>query len=213
MVPLPHSFYDKSALQVAPALLGCLVVADLRGRRVAGKIVETEAYLGHSDAASHAYRGPTRRSEVMFGPAGYAYIYLIYGIHNCLNVVTGPEGRGQAVLIRALEPLEGLDIMAGRRHKTSVNDLCNGPGKLCQALAIDRSLNGHDLSLEMGLWFESGAPVAESILVGSRIGVRGDDAALSAPRRFFLQDNRFVSPAPQNRQAAPLVSSGRGTAQ
>ena len=100
--------------------------------RLAGRIVETEAYLGQEDAASHAFRGPTPRSRVMFGPAGIAYVYLIYGVHHCLNVVTGEEGDGQAVLIRALEPLAGLDVMRQQRGKTDVRDLASGPGKLCR---------------------------------------------------------------------------------
>lgn len=190
---LPRAFYARSALEVAPALLGCLLVRRLAGRRLAGRIVETEAYLGAEDAASHAYRGPTPRNRAMFGPPGHAYVYFIYGNHFCLNVVTGAVGEGQAVLIRAIEPLEGIEVMQARRRRTTVTELTNGPGKLCQALAIDRRLDGHDLTLGETLWLEMGASPIEAIATGPRVGVRGDEAALTAPWRFYLAGNPFVS--------------------
>lgn len=190
-----RSFYDRSALQVAPELLGCLVVREYEGRKLAGRIVEVEAYLGQEDAASHAYRGPTPRSQVMFGPAGIAYVYLIYGVHHCLNVVTGPEGEGQAVLIRALEPLLGVEVMQANRGQQDVRNLTNGPGKLCQALAIDRTFNEHDITTGSTLWIESGHFSGQTICRGPRIGVRGDDHARSASWRFCLAGNAFVSPA------------------
>ena len=199
--PLPRSFYARSAVEVAPDLLGSVLVRVWQGRVLRGRIVEVEAYLGSEDAASHAYRGPTPRNRSMFGPPGHAYVYLIYGIHHCLNIVTGPEGEGQAVLIRALEPLEGLDIMRARRGDVSDRNLTNGPGKLCQALAIDRRLDGHDLCLGERLWLEQGPPPSEAICTGPRIGVRGDDLALQRPWRFFLRDNPFVSPHPNNKRA------------
>lgn len=192
-VVLPRAFYARSALEVAPALLGCLLVRRLAGQRLAGRIVETEAYLGAEDAASHAYRGPTLRNRAMFGPPGHAYVYFIYGNHFCLNVVTGAVGDGQAVLIRAIEPLEGIEVMQARRRRTAVTELTNGPGKLCQALAIDRRLDGHDLTLGETLWLERGAPPIEAIATGPRVGVRGDEAALAAPWRFYLAGNPFVS--------------------
>ena len=190
---LPKSFYARSALQVAPDLLGCLVVRAWRGKRLAGRIVEVEAYLGREDAASHAHRGPTPRSRVMFGPAGIAYVYLIYGVHHCLNVVTGAEGEGQAVLIRALEPVSGVEAMRAWRGQDAVRNLTNGPGKLCQALAIDKGLNAHDLTAGSTLWFESGRPPDEAICTSPRIGVRGDEQALRAAWRFFLAGSMFVS--------------------
>ncbi len=197
---LPKSFYARSALQVAPDLLGCLVVREWQGKKLVGRIVEVEAYLGQEDAASHAYRGPTPRSQVMFGPAGIAYVYLIYGVHHCLNVVTGENGDGQAVLIRALEPVAGVGVMQERRGQQNVRNLTNGPGKLCQALAVDRGLDGHDLAAGSTLWFESGQLPDEAICTSPRIGVRGDDYAVRVPWRFFLAGNAFVSPSSLNRR-------------
>lgn len=192
---LPRSFYERSALEVAPNLLGCLVARECRQGRLVGRIVEVEAYLGREDAASHAYRGPTPRSQVMFGPAGVAYVYLIYGMHHCLNVVTGSEGEGQAVLIRALEPIQGIEIMQKHRRRQDVRHLTSGPGKLCQALAIDKTFNEHDLTTGSTLWIEAGHPSGQTIRRGPRIGVRGDEHALRASWRFYLADNAFVSPA------------------
>ncbi|NOX62846.1 MAG: DNA-3-methyladenine glycosylase [Chloroflexi bacterium] len=192
---LSREFYARTALEVAPDLLGCLLVRELDGERLVGRIVETEAYYGEEDAASHAFRGPTERNRAMFGPAGHAYIYLIYGMYYCLNVVTGEEGRGEAVLIRALEPLQGIEMMKQRRGRDKVRELTNGPAKLCQALGIDRRLYGHDLTLGRVLWIESGPRPHEPILTGPRVGVRGDEHARNAAWRFYLQHNPFVSPA------------------
>lgn len=189
---LPRSFYARSALEVAPDLLGCLVVREWCGRRLVGRIVETEAYLGKEDAASHAYRGPTPRSQVMFGPAGIVYVYLIYGMHHCLNVVTGQDGDAQAVLIRALEPVAGLEVIQQRRGTEKVWNLCSGPGKLCQALDIDKHFNGHDLTAGSTLWLASGLLAEKAISTSPRVGVGGDDFALRAPWRFYLSDNAFV---------------------
>jgi len=190
---LPQSFYARSALKVAPDLLGCLVVREWQGNRLIGRIVETEAYLGQEDAASHAFRGPTPRSQVMFGPAGIAYVYLIYGVHHCLNVVTGEDGDGQAVLIRALEPLAGLCEMRQQRGKEDVRDITSGPGKLCQALSIDRGLDGHNLMAGSTLWFAPGSLSGETICTSPRMGVRGDDDAFRRPWRYFLRYNAHVS--------------------
>lgn len=195
MTVLPPAFYARPPVLVAPDLLGCLLVREWAGERLAGRIVEVEAYWGAKDAASHAYRGPTDRNRVMFGPAGQAYVYFIYGMHFCLNAVTGQEGEASAVLIRALEPIVGVETMRQRRGQQAVRALCNGPGKLCQALAIDRALNGLDLTAGSGLWLESGSPPAEGISAGPRLGVRGDAAALAAPWRFWLAGNAHVSRA------------------
>ncbi len=197
--PIPRAFYARSALEVAPDLLGAILVRELDGQRLAGRIVEVEAYLGGEDAASHAFRGPTPRNRSMFGPPGHAYVYLIYGVHHCLNIVTGPEGDGQAVLIRALEPLEGIELIRVNRRGVAHRQLTNGPGKLCQALAIDRRLDGHDLCLGETLWLEPGPQPEESICAGPRVGVRGDDLALNRPWRFYLKGNPYVSSSPQNR--------------
>ncbi len=191
---IQRSFYARSAVVVARDLLGHWLVREIAGVRLVGRIVETEAYLGEEDAASHAFRGPTPRNRSMFGPPGHAYVYLIYGMHHCLNIVTGPVGKGQAVLIRAVEPLEGLDVMRMNRKGVPLRQLTNGPGKLCQAFAIDKTLDGHDLCLAQALWLEAGPPPQETICQGPRIGVRGDDKALSRPWRFFLKNNPFISP-------------------
>jgi len=196
---LPRDFYARSAVELAPMLLGKLLVRELDGARLVGRIVEVEAYMGRGDAASHASRGLTPRNRIMFGPPGYAYVYLIYGMYHCLNVVSGPEGEAQAVLIRALEPLSGVEMMQTRRPRASARNLTNGPGKLCQALGVDRSLDGHDLCQEEKLWLEDAPRPAESICTGPRIGVRGDETALTRPWRFFLKDNPFLSPSPLNK--------------
>jgi DNA-3-methyladenine glycosylase len=164
------------------------------GRRLSGLIVEVEAYIGESDAACHAARGRTPRNEVMYGPPGHAYVYFIYGMHHCLNVVTEEEGFPAAVLIRALEPLEGLEIM--RRHRSGKPDreLANGPARLCQAMAIERGFNGVDLCTGEALFIEEGRMVAqEEIGASPRIGIKADELARSVPWRFYLQGNDFVS--------------------
>jgi len=170
-------------------------VRTIEGRRFSGRIVEVEAYIGEDDLASHACVGLTQRNAVMFGPPGFAYVYLIYGMHHCLNVVTEAEGFPAAVLIRALEPLEGVEEMRERRPRARrLEDLTNGPGKLCQALAIDRSLNGHDLTRGELLWIEADQLVSEGEVARSpRVGVRGDDQAISAPWRFYVVGNPYVS--------------------
>ncbi len=220
---LPRSYYARSPLVVAPELLGCLVVREMGGTRLIGRIVEVEAYLGAEDAASHAFRGPSARNRVMFGPAGHAYVYFIYGNHFCLNAVTGAVGKASAVLIRALEPVMGIEEMVARRgqrasperaegsevggQRSEVRNrrqwigLSNGPGKLCQALGIERGLNDHDLTLGVDLWLETGFAHSETIGVSPRVGVRGDEAAIAAPWRFFLAGNPFVTPTPINRAA------------
>lgn len=199
--PLPRAFYARHAVEVAPELLGQILVRTWKGQRLAGRIVEVEAYSGGDDAASHAFRGPTPRNRSMFGPAGHAYVYLIYGVHHCLNIVTGREGDGQAVLIRALEPLEGIEMMQVLRGKRDLHQLTNGPGKLCQALAIDRKLDGHDLCLGQILWVEPGPSPQEPIATSPRVGVRGDSLALQRAWRFFLDGNPFVSRTPLNNLA------------
>ena len=142
---LPVSFFQRPTLEVAPDLLGATLFVENEGRKCSGRIVEVEAYLGPDDPASHAAGGPTPRSRIMFGPPGRAYVYFIYGMHHCLNFVTEKEGRAGAVLIRALEPLDGREIMRKRRGGVPDGRLCDGPGKLCQALGIGREWNGMPL--------------------------------------------------------------------
>src|SRR5712691_12608784 len=142
---LSRSFYRRPAVEVAPDLLGSVLVRVLPdGLRLAGRIVETEAYEP-GDPASHAFRGKTQRNAVMFGPPGHLYVYFTYGNHWMMNTVTRSRGEGSAVLLRATEPIEGVDAMARHRGRDSIRDLCSGPGKLAQALAVDRRHDGADL--------------------------------------------------------------------
>lgn len=164
-----------------------MLVREVEGQRLVGRIVETEAY-SQEDAASHSCRGETPRTRVMFGPAGYAYVYFTYGMHYCFNIVTGVEGYGCAVLIRALEPWEGIAAM--QRNRGREDQLTNGPAKLCQALCIDRSLNGHNLA-EPPLRLELGNQLPnENIVQTTRIGIT---KAIDMPWRFYIKDNPCVS--------------------
>ncbi len=200
---IPRTFFDRPTLEVARDLLGARLVRLYEGERLSGRIVEVEAYFGLDDRASHARMGPTARNAPMFGPPGYAYVYLIYGMHFCLNLVTEPEGFPAAVLVRALEPLEGIERQQALRGGRPLRDLTRGPARLCQALAIDRAFNGCDLcSPEAQLWLEFDRRYPpEAVACSPRVGVRGDARALSAPWRFFVAGSPWVSgPASLNRQ-------------
>jgi len=184
MTPLPRIFFDRETPAVARALLGQRLVRVLNGQRLSGLIVETEAYGGADDQASHAFRR-TPRSAIMFGPPGHAYVYFIYGMYFCLNAVTEADGRPGAVLIRALAPQEGLPFMRAQRGAVSDRRLADGPGKLCRALAITRDQNGLDLTANAELFVEAGEAVADGqVAVTPRIGVRGDATARKRPWRF-----------------------------
>jgi len=187
MIHLPRAIFERDAATVARALLGQRVVRVLNGQRVGGLICETEAYGGTDDQASHAHRR-TPRSAIMYGPPGYAYVYLIYGMHFCLNAVTEADGQPGAVLIRAIAPDEGVAIMRGRRGRVSERSdrgLTDGPGKLCQALGITRAQNGIDLTVSAELFVETGVAVAdEQVEITRRIGVRGDEIARGRLWRF-----------------------------
>jgi DNA-3-methyladenine glycosylase len=194
MTRLDHNFYHQPTLQIAQGLLGQQFVRVFGGQRLSGLIVETEAYIGEADEACHASRGRTPRTEVMYGPPGHAYVYLIYGMHHCFNVVTEEEGFPAAVLIRALEPLEGLEWMRHHRPGRSDDQLTNGPGKLCAALAIDRTLNGVDLYTGQVLFIEEGRTVVgEEIATSPRIGIKSDEVARGRLWRFCIKGNRYVS--------------------
>ena len=180
---------------MARSLLGHKLVRVTDGVRAAGIIVETEAYLGVQDRAAHTFNGRrTPRNETMWGDGGHCYVYFTYGMHHCVNVVTGSEGQPVAVLLRALEPVEGVEMMAERRNRTQ--DLCSGPGRLCQALAIDRSLDGVDLVSGSGLFIERvprrRSPIAK-IARTSRIGVDYAGDWAKKPLRFHIRDNPHVS--------------------
>ncbi|MFQ6031405.1 MAG: DNA-3-methyladenine glycosylase [Candidatus Zixiibacteriota bacterium] len=226
---LDRKFYNRSTLKVARELLGKYLVVEKEGEYVSGKIVETEAYVGPDDPVSHAYRGITLRNRVMFGDPGYAYVYLTYGMHHCLNFVTERKGFPAAVLIRALEPADGIEIMKMRRktgdpllgqglvlkarpeglnprlslrtgsvdsnevqprsEHEDLRSLTNGPAKLCQALGIDRTLNGADLCSDT-IYVEERGNKPTKIASSSRIGVNeGKDKKW----RFYIENNKFVS--------------------
>ena len=170
-------------------MLGKVLIHNSLEGPAAGIIIETEAYI-QSDPACHAYRGITPRNRAMFGPPGHAYIYFTYGMHYCFNVVTASEGVGEAVLIRALEPLEGLDLMRKRRHQSRLIDLCSGPAKLVQAMGIESGMYGHDLTQEP-LFIVTGTRAEEQeIVVTTRVGI---SVATDLPLRFYSKGNQYVS--------------------
>jgi DNA-3-methyladenine glycosylase len=191
---LERSFYKRDARTVARELLGKYLVYAPPGRRLAGKIVETEAYLGERDMASHAFHGRTRRTEVMFGEGGHLYVYFIYGLFWLANVVTGEEGTAGAVLLRALEPAEGIEEMAANRGGKDGRLLTSGPARLTCALGIDGALNGADLCGDL-VWIEdSGERIAPSQIVATkRVGVAYAKAWKDRRLRFHLAGNKFVS--------------------
>jgi DNA-3-methyladenine glycosylase len=202
---LPRSFFARPSTVVAPELLGRVLVRVLPdGTRLAARLVEVEAYE-QGDPASHSYPGrPTRRTEVMFGAPGRLYVYFTYGMHFCSNVVTGPDGYGSAVLLRAAEPLDGLEAMAANRGTDRLRLLCSGPARLTQALAIRRDDNGADLVKDPGLFLLVGSPVsARAVARSTRVGV---NVGVERRWRFFEQGSAFVSPG---RPSVPRVDRTR----
>jgi len=190
---LSRSFYERDAITVARELLGKLLIHESKEGRASGLIVETEAYMGIEDRASHSYGGrKTKRTAVLYGKPGTAYIYLVYGIHCLLNVVTGPEGVPMAVLIRALEPREGIELMRVRRGIEEVRELCKGPGSLTKAMGIRMELNGIDMTGDI-LFIEDIEYYPQEIIQTTRIGVdyAGKDALKQW--RFYIKGNKFVS--------------------
>ena len=211
-------FLENPSDVAAPMLLGCTLTRTItlngEKHKLVARIVETEAY-DQDDPASHAFGGPSERNAAMFGPAGHLYVYVSYGMHHCCNVVCGPEGFGSGCLVRAVEPLEGVEVMrelreAGRagkahtgragkeqaerarKHPLKLRDLTNGPGKVCAALGVDKGLYGHDLTVEpLVLDF---APLLPGETIGSspRVGISKN---IDAPKRFFIEENEFVSRA------------------
>lgn len=180
---LRRAFFNRSVLEVAPDLIGATLLFD----GVGGRIVELEAYH-HTEPAAHSFRGPTPRNAVMFGPAGYAYIYRSYGIHWCLNFVCEPKGSASAVLIRAIEPTVGLKVMRRRRGLTDERLLCAGPGRVCQALGITAAQNGMALDAPPFELFAHAGTV--EVVTGPRIGIT---KAAELPWRYGLKDSRFLS--------------------
>lgn len=193
---IPREFFERDTVAVARELVGTVLHVVSAGEELVGRIVETEAYLGEDDPASHAASGPTARSAIMFGPPGVAYVYFIYGVHHCLNFVTEAEGTAGAVLIRALEPTRGQAAMAAARGmdpgRIRDRDLCSGPGKLCRALGIDRTWNGASLdgADHRKIWISPPTRVPTPIAVSPRIGIR---KAANQPFRFTDPDSPCLS--------------------
>jgi DNA-3-methyladenine glycosylase len=196
VMPLPLEFYQARTATVARRLLGCVLVHETAAGLAAGRIVETEAYLSRNDPACHAHNGQTLRNAAMFGPPGRAYIYFIYGMYHCFNVVTAREGVGEAVLIRALEPIAGIPLMQQRRKTDVLQNLCGGPGKLVLALGITPDQNGQPLlkgalRMEPPEWVQGhSAPHPKNIVTARRIGIT---RAADLPLRFYEKNNPHVS--------------------
>ena len=191
---LPDAFFNLPTLALARALLGKRLVRRWGSHTLIGRIVEVEAYHQDGDRAAHSHGGKTPRNEVMFGPPGHVYVYFIYGMHYCMNVVTEPEGIGAAVLIRAVEPLQGVEIMQQLRGpRIRMRDLTNGPAKCCEAFDVGPSENGLSLN-GPDLFLDEGEPLAKTeIAAGHRIGIT---KSTDLEWRFFINNNRFVSKGP-----------------
>lgn len=188
--PSEYAWLEADAPEVARALIGWELISQIGATVTAGRIVETEAYHGLIDPASHAFRGPTRRTAPMFAAGGAVYVYVSYGIHRCMNIVTGPAGEGQAVLIRALEPTIGRETMAVRRGTLNPLQLCSGPGKLAQALGIGLDLSGTRLGQTISLKPPVRAQDPNDVIAAPRIGI---SRAKDLPWRFYLNGNPHVS--------------------
>jgi len=201
MKKLSRDFYNRDTITVAQELLGKHLVHKVHGEELVGKIVEVEAYKGPLDKAAHSYNNRrTSRNEVMYGEAGYAYVFIIYGMYDCMNVVTAEKEKPEAVLIRALEPVRGIEKMAAHRfgkeltelNKREYKNLTNGPGKLGKAMRITRELNGEDL-LGDRLYITEGHSEKLEIVTSKRIGIDYAEEAIDFPWRFYIKDNKFVS--------------------
>ncbi|WP_371377614.1 DNA-3-methyladenine glycosylase [Sporomusa aerivorans] len=196
-----REFYNRDSLAVAQELLGKVLVHEINGHKLAVKIVEAEAYMGVTDKAAHSYGGKrTPRVEVMYGGPGFAYVFLVYGMYYCFNIVTREAGNPQAVLLRAVEPAGGFELIAQNRFnkayneltKSQIKNLTNGPGKLCKALAIDKSLNGADLCGDR-LYVAEGDKEEFNIIAAKRVGIDYAEEAKDYPWRFYIEDNPCVS--------------------
>ena len=191
MKPLPRRFYIRETLTVAEELLGKKLVRHTDNTRLVGKIVEVEAYRGSDDPGSHAYRGMTPRNRLMFGKGGFAYVYFTYGMHYCFNVVTARQNALGAVLIRALEPLNGIETMRKNRGNKNLLNLTNGPAKLTEAMNITKKQNGLDLTRSKELFIcEPEVKENFEFVSTKRIGIK---VGVDKPWRFYVKDNKFVS--------------------
>lgn len=188
-MPLPRAFFARPTPLVAQELLGKVLSHHTDEGDCSGIIVETEAYLSEGDPSAHSHRGLTPRNQAMFGPPGHAYVYFTYGMHFCFNVVTREKGIGEAVLIRALQPLTGIDLMKARRKMDNPKLLASGPARLCQALAIGREQNGCDLT-QVPLTIEEHTVAPFEMIVTTRIGI---SVAQDLPLRYYIKDNPYVS--------------------
>ena len=200
---MSRRFFARPSPVVAPDLIGRLLIRRLDGETLVARIVETEAYQ-QDDPASHSFRGRTQRTEVMFGPAGFLYVYFTYGMHFCMNVVTGRVGEGSAVLLRAAEPIDGLATMAARRGSDDPRLLCSGPARLTQALGVTRAMDGMDIVEGGDLWIAAGRRVpSDRVMVGPRVGIR---SAADVPWRFSEAGSPWVSRG----RAGPPPRKSRG---
>lgn len=202
---LKREFYNRYTLDVAKDLLGKKLVHYINGEKLIGKIVEVEAYIGEIDKAAHCYNNKiTKRTKVMFGEPGYAYVYLIYGMYNCMNIVTEQKGQAAAVLIRAVEPIKGINIMAYNRYNKLLKDLTkkhiinltNGPGKLSMAMSITKEINNNMDLCGNNLWVEDNHDDDKfefEIITTKRINIDYAEEAIDFPWRFYIKDNTFVS--------------------
>lgn len=199
---LEKEFYRQGALILAKELLGKIIVRVIDGVTLKGKIVETEAYIGEIDKASHAYNGRrTERTEPLFREGGIAYVYFIYGLYHCFNVISGPENKGEGVLIRAVEPLNEFDYLAKKRFNKSYEELTmlkkrsltNGPSKLCMAYSIDKAENYKKLYEKGDFYIEDSKKENFEIVETKRIGIDYAEEAVEFPWRFYIKDNKYIS--------------------
>ena len=196
---LDRAFYSRPATEVARGLIGLVLVRHSEDGVVAGRIVETEAYVGPDDRASHASRGRTARNAVMFGPPGHAYVYFVYGMHWCLNLVTGADGFPAAVLLRAVEPVDGIEIMRSRRPKARKDvQLTSGPARLCQAFAVDGAFDGLDVcAADASLFVEDRGRRVGTLVAAPRVGVDYAGEWAAKPFRFYEDESPHVSVRPK----------------
>ena len=186
-----RGFFERDAVTVARELIGCRLVRKSPDGVTSAIIVETEAYMGEIDDAAHTYKGKTERVRALFGPKGHAYIYLIYGMYCCLNISAGEENKPQCVLIRALEPENGIELMKSRRKTDKLKNLCSGPGKLCMAMDIDRSLYGEDMTAGDTLYIEFSQK--RETAASKRIGIDYAEKCRDMPWRFTDPESPYVS--------------------